>query len=91
MVQFTPRRLSQRPKFPNSIREYRLKAGLSQGQLARLVGRGRCAVSLWERGLRLPSIPKALRLARELGTLTETLYYDFYVRRPKEPVNSPRR
>lgn len=90
MVQFTPRHLRLRPRFPNSIREYRLKAGLSQGQLAKLVGLGRSAVSLWERGLRLPPLPTVFRVARELGTLVESLYYDLYTRHPKEPTDAPR-
>ena len=83
-VQHTPRVSRHAPKFPNTIREYRLRAGLSQRKLAQLLGRGRNAVSSWERGLTLPSVPRLLRMAKILGTLAESLYMDFYSTFPKE-------
>jgi len=83
-VQLTPRVSRHAPKFPNTIREYRLRAGLSQRKLAQLLGRGRNAVSSWERGLTLPSVPRLLRMAKILGTLAESLYMDFYSTFPKE-------
>lgn len=83
-IQHTPRASRHVPRFPNSIREYRLKAGLSQRKLAEFVGRGRNAVSSWERGLTLPSVPRLLRMAKTLGTLAESLYADFYVTFPQE-------
>jgi len=76
--QITPRTSRRAPRFPNRIREYRLKAGLSQRKLAQALGRGRNAVSSWERGLTLPSVPKLMRLAKHLDTLAEALYEDFY-------------
>ena len=82
--QYTPRASRHSPRFPNTIREYRLKAGLSQRKLAALLGRGRNAVSSWERGLTLPSVPRLLRMAKLLGTLAEALYRDFYVARRHE-------
>lgn len=85
-VQFTPRVSRHAPRFPNTIREYRLKAGLSQRKLAGLLGRGRNAVSSWERGLSLPSVPRLLKMAKILGTLAESLYMDFYSTFPKEEV-----
>ena len=75
-VQFTPRRSHVAPRFPNAIREYRLKAGLSQRQLGVLLGRCRSAVSLWERGLRMPSAARLFQLASELGTAPQALYFD---------------
>ena len=89
-VQHTPRVSRHAPRFPNSIRQYRLKAGLSQRKLASIVGRGRNAVSSWERGLTLPSVPRLLRMAKVLGTLAESLYMDFYSTFPKEgePANT---
>ena len=78
MVQHTPRALRHAPRFPNRIREYRLKAGLSQRKLAALLGRGRDAVSSWERGLTLPNVPRLLRMSKILGTLAESLYMEFY-------------
>lgn len=83
-AQHTPRSSRHEPRFPNTIREYRLKAGLSQRALAACVGRGRNAVSSWERGLSLPSVPRLLRMAKVLGTLAESLYKHFYAERRSE-------
>jgi transcriptional regulator with XRE-family HTH domain len=88
-VQHTPRASRHAPRFPNKIREYRLKAGLSQAKLAALLGRERDAVSSWERGLTLPNVPRLMRMAKILGTLAESLYMDFYSTFPKEEVASP--
>jgi len=83
-IQHTPRPSSRSPRFPNKIREYRLRAGLSQRKLAETLGRGRNAISSWERGLTLPSVPRLLRMAKILNTLSEALYQDFYATFPKE-------
>ena len=83
-VQHTPRDTRNIPRFPNKIREYRLKAGLSQRKLAALLDRGRNAVSAWECGRTLPNVPRLMRMAKILGTLAESLYTDFYVTFPKE-------
>ena len=89
-VQHTPRASRHSPRFPNKIREYRLKAGLSQRKLAEILGRGRNAVSSWERGLTLPNVPRLLRMAKVLSTLAESLYMDFYSTFPQdgEPSNA---
>ena len=84
MIQYTQRVLRHTPRFPNKIREYRLKAGLSQRKLAEMLGRGRNAISSWERGLTLPSVPRLLKMAKILGTLAESLYMDFYATFPKD-------
>lgn len=83
-IQHTPRDSRQPPRFPNKIREYRLKAGLSQRNLAGMLGRGRNAVSSWECGRTLPNVPRLMRMAKILGTLAESLYMDFYATFPKE-------
>jgi transcriptional regulator with XRE-family HTH domain len=83
-IQHTPRASRHAPRFPNKIREYRLKAGLSQAKLAVMLGRGRDAVSSWERGLTLPNVPRLMRMAKILGTLAESLYADFYATFPKD-------
>jgi len=57
---------------------------LTQSTLAGALGRGRYAISSWERGLSLPSVPKLMRMAKVLGTLAEALYHDFYSSFPKE-------
>jgi len=84
VIQHTPRNASRAPKFPNRIREYRLKAGLSQRKLGEILGRGRNTISSWERGLALPNVPRLLRMAKTLGTLAESLYMEFYSTFPKE-------
>lgn len=81
-VQFTPRLSRHTQRFPNRIREYRLKAGLSQLRLARQLGRGKDAVSSWERGLTLPNVPRLMKMAKILGTLAESLYLEFYTTFP---------
>ncbi|MBI5467197.1 MAG: helix-turn-helix transcriptional regulator [Candidatus Kerfeldbacteria bacterium] len=76
--QMTPRDSKHEPRYPNAIREYRLAAGLGQGQLGAAVGRSRATVSGWERGLSFPRGIVLLRLAKRLNTLAESLYYDIY-------------
>jgi transcriptional regulator with XRE-family HTH domain len=84
VIQYTQRACRHAARFPNKIREYRLKAGLSQRKLAELLGRGRNAISSWERGLTLPSVPRLLKMAKVLGTLAESLYMDFYATFPRD-------
>ena len=83
-LQFTPRTSRLKSKFPNTIRRYRLQMGLSQRGLAAVLGTHRSLVSLWERGQRAPSVPRLFRMARELGTMPEALYHDFYSAFPRE-------
>lgn len=84
LIQHTLRASRHVPRFPNKIREYRLKAGLSQRSLAESLGRGRNAISSWERGLTLPSVPRLLKMAKHLGTLAEALYREFYAPVPDD-------
>jgi transcriptional regulator with XRE-family HTH domain len=76
VLQFTPRPSRHIPRFPNAIRRCRVQRGFSQQALAAKLELHRSLVSLWERGLRLPSVPSLLRMARELGVLPDTLYPD---------------
>lgn len=78
VVQFTERLSRRSPKFRNHIREYRLKAGLTQRALGAALGRTRRAISSWERGLSCPTVPCLMRLAKVLGTLAESLYLGYY-------------
>jgi transcriptional regulator with XRE-family HTH domain len=87
-VQLTPRPSRHAARFPNTIREYRLKAGLSQRKLAAMLGRSKDAVSSWERGLNLPSVPLLMRMAKILDTLAEALYRDYYQRFPQSQENT---
>lgn len=77
-LQLTPRLSSKTPRFPNRIREYRLKAGLSQAALGAVVGKSRKIISIWERGVRFPTGPVLLKLAKSLSTFVESLYQGLY-------------
>ncbi len=79
--QRTSRHLKRPPRFPNRIRELRVKLGMSQSALARAVGRPLSMVCLWERGHRLPTLPHLFRLAKALNTFAEALYPAFYIPR----------
>ena len=84
--QLTPR-LSLKPvRFPNRIREYRLKAFLTQAELGKRLGTSRKVISAWERGVRFPSGPAGLWLGKALSTLLEGLYDQIYTNyRPELP------
>jgi len=82
-LQLTPRLGSRPPQFPNRIREYRLRLGLSQLELGKLIGKARNQVSAWERGSQLPSVRTLLRLAKALNTLAEALYEGMYCELPR--------
>ena len=87
-LQLTPRPSQHRPKFPNSIRQYRVQRGLSQHRLSVALEVHRSTVSLWERGLRIPSVPRLFRMARELKTMPEALYLDLYSAFPRDQVHA---
>jgi len=88
MIQFTLRRSRGVVRYPNRIREYRLRTNLTQAGLGKLIGKGRSSVSMWERGCSCPTLPNAFRLARSLGTLAESLYAALYFPRRED---NPRR
>ena len=87
-VHHTPRLSRHSPRFPNAIREYRLKAGLTQRKLGELLGKGRNAISAWERGLSLPRVPILFRMAKLLNTLAESLYFDLYSTHSEDQGNA---
>ena len=86
-LQFTQRPTRLKVRFPNRIREYRLKAGLSQRSLAGLLGLRRNAISAWERGISSPVVSHLFRMAKTLGTLAESLYQELYS--PDPPKKDP--
>ncbi len=49
------------------LREARLRAGLSQAELARRAGKARSAIGRWERGEVLPSFETLRELVRACG------------------------
>ncbi len=76
IIQFTSRPSKLPVRFPNAIRRCRIQRGLSQQALAAKLELHRSLVSLWERGLRLPNVPRLLHMAHELGVLPDALYPD---------------
>ncbi|WP_373048718.1 helix-turn-helix transcriptional regulator [Vulgatibacter sp.] len=58
----------------NSLREHRARLGLTQEQLAALVGVTRKSINTVETGRFVPSTLLALKLARALGVPVETLF-----------------
>lgn len=90
MVQHTPRAKARAGRFPNRIREYRLKSGVSQRELATRVGFSRSVIARWECGHTLPTLPNAFRLARALDTLAESLYVGMYTGTTRPPVAAKR-
>jgi DNA-binding XRE family transcriptional regulator len=76
--QYSHRRSKFASRFPNAIREYRLKMGWTQRQLAKHIGCSKSAIGDWELGLSRPDVVTAVRMAKKLNTLTEALYQNFY-------------
>ena len=90
-LQYTPRITSRPGKIRNSIREYRLRAGLSQPGLAKLLGRTKKAVSAWERGHAIPELRMLIRLTNALGTSIQTIYHDLFVGESERGNHEPPR
>lgn len=75
----TTRRSSKRRRiYANTIRSYRLRVSRTQRAVAAALGVRQPTLSLWERGVTYPNPKQMMRLARELGTLVEHLYSDYY-------------
>lgn len=60
-------------KVYNKLEQIRTEKGMTQGQLADAVGVSRTMVSYFERGLRSPSVPILLRIAKALDTTPNDL------------------
>lgn len=58
----------------SKIRERREALGMSQQSLAEKVGVNQTAISQWERGISMPTLPKAFALAGALNCKVEDLY-----------------
>ena len=61
-------------RLTNRLREERARLGLTQADLATLVGVSRKTINTVENGVFVPSAVLALRLARALGTTVESLF-----------------
>ena len=64
-----------------TLREARLKAGYTQQMLADALGVTRQAVSEWERGLSVPNVYMAKRIAQELKTDVNEIEFPVRLRR----------
>ena len=76
--QHSMRLVTSTPRTRTEIRQYRLRLGLTQVELARQLGIRAETISQWERGVTCPSAQQLLRLAKTLGTLAEALYPEYY-------------
>ncbi|SHE46970.1 DNA-binding transcriptional regulator, XRE-family HTH domain [Marinitoga hydrogenitolerans DSM 16785] len=56
------------------IKFYRLKKGLTQKKLAKLLNVQQNTVAMWETGRSKPPLDKALKIAKALGTTVEELF-----------------
>jgi transcriptional regulator with XRE-family HTH domain len=72
------------------IGELRRRVGLSQEKLARALGVGRDAVSLWERGKRTPMLDTAAKLAEALGVTVGVIAGTEPMPPPAEPSGEKR-
>ena len=61
-------------RLTNTLREHRARLGLTQEQLAALVGVTRKSINTVETGRFVPSTLLALKLSRALGAPVETLF-----------------
>lgn len=66
--------LSMGDQVENTIKEHRLRHGLSQEELGSAVGVSRQSINSIERGRYVPSLPLALRFARHFGCPIEELF-----------------
>lgn len=62
-------------KYPNRLKEYRLKAGLTQKQVSKIL-RMQCEdrLSHWENGQAMPSVLNLFKLAKFYKILPHELY-----------------
>lgn len=63
------------PELGTKLREARTAAGLTQAQLAELIGVSRKTINTVENGVFVPSTTLALKLARALKTSVEELFF----------------
>lgn len=63
-------------QLPNLLRKYRKVRGLRQGDAARILGLSRNRVSRWEKGVCLPTLVNAIRLAILYRVMVDALFDD---------------
>jgi putative transcriptional regulator len=59
----------------NRLKQWRIAKNLTQAQLAELIGVSRKTINTVENGIFVPSVFLSLKLARQLGTSVESLFY----------------
>ena len=59
---------------PNSLRKYRRAKGLTQKEVAKVLGLKASAISQWERGFRVPKLITAIKLSILYNTMADGLY-----------------
>jgi transcriptional regulator with XRE-family HTH domain len=65
--------------FPNFLRKYRRIRGLSQKQVAKILGyKSASRLSRWEKGSCLPSYVNVVRLSLVYRTMADALFRDLY-------------
>jgi len=62
-------------KVKNKLREFRLKYGLTQEQLAKALGVSRQTISAIENGKYCPSLELALKIAKFFGVKVEDIFW----------------
>ncbi len=58
----------------NSVKEHRIRLGMTQQDLARAAGVSRQSIISIERGRYVPSLPLALKMATIFGCATDELF-----------------
>jgi len=72
-------KVSKTFKIKNRLRLYRKNRGMTQGEVAHIIGHPSPAqVSRWERGERIPSLLYALRLSALYQRLVNDLFFDIF-------------
>lgn len=71
----------------NALREARKRKGLTQQQVAAMLGVTLRAYQYWEAGSRLPTVDKAAQLAQILGLDVGYLLYELAVRKGSTNTN----
>jgi transcriptional regulator with XRE-family HTH domain len=79
----------ERGQIPNSLKRFRRIAGLSQVQVATILGfENTCSVCRWERGYYLPGVEHLFQLSILYNISPETLYSDFFQSLKQKTVSS---
>jgi transcriptional regulator with XRE-family HTH domain len=63
-------------QLPNLLRKYRKVRGLRQEDAARILGLSRNRVSRWEKGMCIPTLANAIRLAILYRVMVDALFDD---------------